>query len=249
MAGSANRGGPPLPRDRAAAATPARWFPRRSHGRHMRRPCPSTWRTPRSKRPFGVDIAGFVTERDHAWRHDLPAPIDGGERVGQGATGESQIDHGAAGDVAVLRVGFHQRGQVEMAQVDGAFDPSLRQGEVGHDVSVYLPRRRARVERELQTAERPFRRHLEGGLQRIPPQRRHEAGNFGKGELVGADLQIQRRRALIRRARSRRSPASSRPCGWPVGRRTPSRSSSKRCPTGRQGGTRDPASRTRRVRS
>ena len=128
-------------------------------------------------------VARLVAERDDPRGHDLPAPVDGGERVGRRAAGEAQIDQARPVMSLCCALDFEQRGEIEVAQVDGPVDPPLGHRQVRHHVAVHLPRRRPRVEREPQTAQRAFRSDLERRLQRVSAQRGHQPRNLRSASL------------------------------------------------------------------
>ena len=142
-------------------------------------------------------VACLVAEGHDTRGNDLPAPIDGGERVGRRAAREAQIDQCATGDVTVLRGRLQQRGEIEVPQVDCPLDPPLGHREVRYHVATQLPRRGPGVEHEAQTAERAFRADLERRLQRVSKQRGHQPASLPQRELLRADPQVEHGCVLV----------------------------------------------------
>ena len=114
-----------------------------------------------------VDVACLVAEGDDPRGHDLPAPIDGRQRVRLGAAGEAQIDHGASGDVAVLRVRPSSSGA--RSRCRRLTVPSMRRSGAVRSVTTspsICPADERVLNASRRPAERAFRRDLERRLQR-----------------------------------------------------------------------------------
>ena len=106
-------------------------------------------------------------------------------RCGLGCRGEGQVDLRVAGQVAPLGGIVQQRREVEPFDVDLAFRAQVGRAQIGGHLATGIPGLRPHVEIEREAVDRPVGLHVEGGSERIPLERRHDAPDFRQRRRAG----------------------------------------------------------------